>query len=597
MKNIKNLFKLILCLSVLTSSPAFSNQFQDDAESVILALENRSRALVSHRVYNDISDALKYSMMKTVNAGLYGDKISDFHNSILNLEAQYERFLIDPANEYIVTNELVKKSLLEYLNIYNAQIELSWSPSQIATEKSTASSLVLLTLNNFKKICADGTFDPSVDNSVPLSTKLPAYDSEISAFVGIGDSTYSFISYRGLNYENDNEVIKVLNDAAGITFTTSAAVTGYGVAQGLVALTEGSAFMPAFSSALGGASTTALTVLPYAAVAVIIMSVVIDFSNKKKLERLKRQRVKAEFYKFNNTMRSQWMKNEYREECGEIIGFLEPIYKDLNFIESNKNYPENIRSYYSSDITKLKESYSNWELYSSAKCKIELSDLYNSKKCEILSNSNTKKSSNANCFVNEKSVYSRSCDLQIDSNYDLLIDVEKLNEIINKFSNDSVDDSNIKVNEKFLSNGINVLRYLFYQNFAKDYSMISERIFLDVGAQLDLKRKESFQRLLKLTAIYKKTSEEILDLDMKNDLNSLREFNILNSKFKELVALSIRVIFEKGSKYHLALQIHEFKDVFGVYRNNHLYLTDVSSLNLKLNKLISTMSLNAEDFR
>lgn len=578
------LLRLFLCITLMIPSPLFANKYMDGAKEVVQSLEERANVVVDQLIINDVSNAIKLASFEAVKSSDYEQALNLAFESAKTMELQYDKFLLEPQAEYVTTKKSVEESINNYAALYKKQMDMSWFVSDVTSQRQTSVGLIKMALGNLQQTCLEGRFDSSENVGIMLSSELPSYEFSLRTTFN-SNIPLNLLDYKGLTYHHDEEILQVMYDAGQIGLMASGLVFSAGVSAGLNALifdttAKGSwaVFKGGFASGTPGAfSSGLLAATPYIIAAVVVMMAVTHFVNRRKYEKIKRQRVAAEFYKFNNTQRSQWVVNEYKERCGEVVDSLKPVIADLDIIEKNVNSPEAIFSYYKPEIAKLEKTNQDWEIYASASCKVQLHENYNNKKCADYKNQNE---SSTSCAYNEKTLVGNGCFINFDENGKLIdSDIEGFQKIISEYTSeehDQLNDADTKVS---------VLRYLIFKSFASNFSEVTQSLYSKINTVLDKKRKTAFQRLLQLAGTYNQSitnQNQVLLYEKSEAEGMVFEFE---GEYQEIVSEAISVVFEKSPPSLLYKNFLDFQGRFEKFHEDHLYLPESINLNIRLKKL------------
>lgn len=596
---IKTILKLFICITLVFPLPIYADSFMDGAKKAVRELEERSNQVVNNLILVDVTNALMQAASESIKTSEYSRSLEIFLESTVEMEKQYDIFLSNPELEYVTTRNSVRESISKYLSLYNKQMDMAWITSEAIRQRKSSVEIIKMALASLDRTCKVGKFNSEAGVSAALSQELPAYDYSfrfLKQHIST-DNMFDVLGYTGLTYQHDEELLRVLYDTGQIGLAASSVLVSIGIKSGLNALVFDAftkkAFVGGFKAATSSTTftSTLMAATPYIVAAVIVMIVITDFVNRRKYEKLKKQRVAAEFYKFNNTQRSQWIVNEYKDRCREIIKSLNPVVKDLDFIEKNLNNPSAIFSYYKPEVEKLENEYNEWNTYALASCQKSLSDDFDRRHCvtaeefvKIDALEYQKKNKKIpTCIYNDQVLVTQNCSLNFDESGTLNFDKAKVEATIKTY------DTNIFSVQDDVNKRVNVPRYLFYKSFAQDFSKVSHDLHKRINVVLDKKRRSAFQSLLKLAGVYNQSARNQLLLSKKTEAESV--LYAFEYEFQQIVSEAIAVIFEKSAPSVLKNNIIDFHDRFKEFHNNHLFMKESIELNIRVKNLTNILQL------
>ncbi|MCO5113651.1 MAG: hypothetical protein M9899_05705 [Bdellovibrionaceae bacterium] len=590
--------KIFLCFCLILPTPLFAETYMGGAKKTVQALEDRAHLIVDNLILVDVINAIQFAAEESIKTSQYGYALESFITKSIEMEAQYDKFLLEPQVEYVTTRKSIEDTLDKYLSFYTKQIDMAWIVSEHERQRQSSVKLINMALGSLKNTCQQGRFNPNVDARAMLSEELPAYDFTFRK-IGHSSTFLNLLDYQGVNYHHDEKLLQAMYQAGQFGLTASSILISSAVVTGLEAVIFKEASLLAFkkgfiaTTSSSTFSSALLAATPYIIAAVVVMIIVTDFVNRRKMEKLKRKRLEAEHYKFENTPRTQWIENEYKERCSEVIQMLNPIAQDLDFIEKFAHAPQEIVKYYKEDISDLKKEDEAWSEFALASCQKDLAESYEKRACVTteefinldIQDYQSKNKSIPTCIYNEQAIAGTNCNIMFDQNGELDIDKDKIQSIVDSYSDPNgshLDD---------LEKRIKILRYQMYNAFAHNYESVSQELYYRINTVLDQKRRSAFQRLLKLAGIYAQSSQNQNQIALDQAAEGQKELYYLENEFQDIVSLAVSVTFEKSSPTLLLKSLVDFKKRFETFHQEHLYMTESIDLNIRLKKLQTLLQL------
>ncbi len=583
----KKLITALLCLQFAVPPSAYGNPFMENAKSTVEEQNRAADHFLDAQISMDVNSSIVRSMLHLSKLKDADGRLAHFQQAMNNLEVKFSKFLENPEENIELSKEDVKKVIDAYSLLYSEAIGHSWTPMSIDQQFASVPGLIEQALTHLQETCNNGDWSENFDLAIKMGDKLPKFEYDYSIY--IGNDQIPSVKFAPHNYVEDNKTQKFLLEASTVAFSA----TGMFAAGAATNYLAGTAVVGGIG---GSASAAMVAAFPYAAVAVVVMIAITSISAARKREKMARQRLEADFFKFTNTRRSIWLKEEYKQRCQDVVDITKPFLKDVVYVQSVKSDPVLVEKYYSKVLPQLEKASNTFNEYQSAKCQVELAASLAANKCvsgeeyaKIDADEYKKKNMEIpNCFVEkDQAVSARQCVVPLKGGK-VDLDVAPLEKTIAKFKKENSDQNSE------MDFAVQNIRMIGYNMFVKNQSKFHSDVRSYVGNGLYKNRQMAFARLQKLIGIYRKAKFGMHDELIEKDLALFQKYSQMKARYIGLVAESIGVIFGTGDSSELRLSIKDFRIEMQTFYENYLHVKDVSDLMSGLQQLEKSMGLSSQ---
>lgn len=582
----KKIISILLCIHFALPHTALANQFMDDAKKLVAEYDRAAENVVDAKINNDVHQSLILSLNQLAKLKESDDRIKEFADIMKYLEASFANFLENPNEDIELTQEYVQRAILAYTLLYNESISASWTPLYADQQYASVPGLIKQGLVHLKEKCAAGDWPTEYPLAIQMGDALPKFEYDYSVYLGNG-SQLPHANFSPHNYVEDNKTQKFLMQSAGTAFSITGAYAAPGMVHGLTGYGA--------AGATTGFSGTMIAAFPYAAAALVAVAAITSISASRKREKLAKQRLAADYYKFNNTRRSIWLKEEYKERCADVVKLTEPLLKDVTYIQLKNSEPEAVKKYYSADLKSLKAASESFVAYEDAKCKKELSSLYFNNQCLRAEQAKTGKENDSEnktappCMIENNIVRNmrKNCELS-EENKKLKINWDDIDKAIAKFESGDVSEN------VALDYATKHIRYITRNMFVENYSAFQNNIRQYVGNGVYQSRQKALQRLQKLIAVYRKSKFAQETQLIETDLELFKQYSELKAQHLHLVGQAIQVIFGKVTPSDFQKNLKSFREDLEPFHDKYLYVSNVRDLMNLLMQLEKSMGLTLQ---
>lgn len=555
MMNLRNsIINFTLSCAIALSPAAHANEFMDSAiEAARKNLELADKFAIA-LVESDFEKAY-FDITKTIGniERIYSD-YSRFLEAREALQKKFMNFANMNLSEIEKTAKEVQRLREHYHDLVRERFDLSGVPTQLARRYENMSSVLTDIVDRFETICKTGRSDFSYDAGIPPEPPPPPYYFDIMATFS---TEMPAVSYNGLNYHVEHKTRSDIIKGSSTAFSISGSIL--------------------LSGATGSVATMASYVCPVAGAVFAVAVAVQHFENMSEANKIARQYVEAEQYKFLNMKRDDYIAEKYRENCEARVATLKELIPILEKIDAGGEVAQSLIREEESRIEEMKEFKARLAEANLAKCRLHLSRQAANNTC-VKTTASDQEKAKAACVISEENIVNLpepypGCQITVDANGNYK-DKSADEELVTSISNEEI--------RKYIYHRLTLTLGKDRQNFIESVRNTSWEL-------IDRDKEMAFSKFLQFIALVRQMNQSNLTRKVNADIANMNEFEKLRGRFLDLVAVSIKVAFGQESRAVYTQSLGHFERDFEKFYKKYLNNREVRALDSAFRKLKGIM--------